>query len=358
VRGAIHAAGVIQDRPLALASAEELRTAHAVKVQGGQIMLDVARQEAFAFVALFSSLVARIGGGGQGAYAAANAGLSALARAQGEIGRGASGIAGREAGISHDDAASHEPRIVAIDWGPWRVGMASAPGFQARYTALGIRPLEPAEAALALEAALASDAMEVLALAHEPGLEAQLAESLRGKGGDTRARVDEPGNRESNTESRKRGTAEERNQLQLHSAFPQLRVSAIHSPAMSSRTTPTTASPTSSRPSPDSPSPLPRFIAEFLSARLRRRPDEIDSRAAFSRMGVDSLMAVELVKALEKRTGRRLYPTLLFEVPTIEALVHFLSSGQGLSSDQGPSSGQGLSGDQDLERRTGLERGR
>ena len=44
-------------------------------------------------------------------------------------------------------------------------------------------------------------------------------------------------------------------------------------------------------------------------------------------MGVDSLMAVELVKALEQRTGRRLYPTLLFEVPTIEALAAFLERG-------------------------------
>ena len=37
--------------------------------------------------------------------------------------------------------------------------------------------------------------------------------------------------------------------------------------------------------------------------------------------GISVLELSQLVKALEKRSGRRLYPTLLFEVPTIEALA-------------------------------------
>jgi len=281
-QGVLHAAGVIEDRPLAEARAADLEEALAAKVEGGRIALDLARRHGFAFAVLFSSIVARWGGLGQGVYAAANAGLSGLAW---------EGRAAAEASAPASSGEDRGPRIVAIDWGPWHVGMASAPAFQARYAALGLRPLTAEEGLDALERALASDAAEVLALAHEPGVETKLATVLRASAGSPAPAPAAP------------------------APFPV--------PALAPAPAP------SPRPPPPPTQPLPRFVQEFLASRLRRRPEEVDPRAAFSRMGVDSLMAVELVKALEKRLSRRLYPTLLFEVPTIEALARFLEKDGG-----------------------------
>lgn len=63
------------------------------------------------------------------------------------------------------------------------------------------------------------------------------------------------------------------------------------------------------------------FLRHELATALRLAPAALDPRAPFARLGVDSLMAVDMVLRLERRFGTKLYPTLLFEYQTIEAVA-------------------------------------
>lgn len=72
------------------------------------------------------------------------------------------------------------------------------------------------------------------------------------------------------------------------------------------------------RPSLDSGrSGMVDLVQSLVAERVRRAPSQIGEHAALSRLGVDSLMAVQLVKALEERLGIKLYATLLFEATTV-----------------------------------------
>ncbi|NEQ87682.1 MAG: acyl carrier protein, partial [Moorea sp. SIO2I5] len=50
----------------------------------------------------------------------------------------------------------------------------------------------------------------------------------------------------------------------------------------------------------------------------------IEARQSLFNLGLDSLMAVELRNNLEKSTEHSLRSTLLFDYPTLEALVNYL----------------------------------
>ena len=66
---------------------------------------------------------------------------------------------------------------------------------------------------------------------------------------------------------------------------------------------------------------LVALLRTWVAERLRRRPDQIPEHAPLVRLGVDSLMAVELVRKLEAHLGVKLYATLLFEAPTLSAVT-------------------------------------
>ncbi|MCW7561428.1 MULTISPECIES: beta-ketoacyl reductase, partial [Serratia] len=78
VAGVIHTAGVLTDGTLANQSAEKLAQAWAVKVRGAEHLHDSLVP--CDFMVLYSSAAATFGSAGQASYAAANAGLDALAQ--------------------------------------------------------------------------------------------------------------------------------------------------------------------------------------------------------------------------------------------------------------------------------------
>ena len=53
-------------------------------------------------------------------------------------------------------------------------------------------------------------------------------------------------------------------------------------------------------------------------------PEQIGPRQRLFDLGLDSLMAVELKNRVEKSIGRTFRSTLLFDFPTLEALVDYL----------------------------------
>jgi acyl carrier protein len=63
------------------------------------------------------------------------------------------------------------------------------------------------------------------------------------------------------------------------------------------------------------------LVRRMVAERLRRGPDAIPEHGPLARLGVDSLLAVELVRKLEARLGIKLHATLLFEAPTVAAVV-------------------------------------
>ena len=153
-------------------------------------------------------------------------------------------------------------RVVSIDWGPWRdVGMVA--GQADRLAATGLVPMAPDAATRAFFVALGSGERQVIVAAGDPAREAEL-----------RARLAPP--------------------------------SAAASIAPSSDALVEAG-------------PVRDFLRRELARALRR--SDVDPRASFVSLGVDSLLAVELVRRLERAYGRRLYPTLLFEHKTIEEVA-------------------------------------
>ena len=88
---------------------------------------------------------------------------------------------------------------------------------------------------------------------------------------------------------------------------------------------------------------LASWIREWLGRELKRTPAEIDGKATFVRLGLDSVQAMMLAGDLEDRLNRRLSPTLAWDYPTVDSIAAFLV---GLPS--GPAEGDLLSRIDDL----------
>ena len=131
VAAVVHAAGWAEYAALPDVTPEHLAAVAAAKVAGA-VHLDELLPDAEAFV-LFSSVAGVWGGGGQAAYAAANATLDAIAAARRARGAAATSVA----------------------WGPWAGAGMVAAGATADYLReRGLRPMEPASAVAALASAV------------------------------------------------------------------------------------------------------------------------------------------------------------------------------------------------------------
>ncbi|HTZ44616.1 MAG TPA: SDR family NAD(P)-dependent oxidoreductase [Jatrophihabitans sp.] len=137
IRAVVHAAGVGQRTDLDAIDADELAGVLAAKVAGADNLDRLFPGDALDAFVLFSSIAATWGsGGGQAAYAAANAHLDALAAARRARGAVATSIA----------------------WGPWAGGgMATAGRADAELARRGLAAMAPDRALTALATALAAD---------------------------------------------------------------------------------------------------------------------------------------------------------------------------------------------------------
>jgi NADP-dependent 3-hydroxy acid dehydrogenase YdfG/acyl carrier protein len=105
LRGVVHAAGVLDDGILAQLDAERLERVLAPKVSGAWNLHRGTLSDPLDFFVLFSSMGSLLGSPGQANYTAANAGLDAVAHLR--VSEGLPGL--------------------SINWGPWsEVGMAAA----------------------------------------------------------------------------------------------------------------------------------------------------------------------------------------------------------------------------------------
>lgn len=67
------------------------------------------------------------------------------------------------------------------------------------------------------------------------------------------------------------------------------------------------------------------WIVSYLANLLEISPDEIEVDVSFDTYGLDSSAAIGLTGELEDWLGKEVDPTLLYDYPTVEALVEYLS---------------------------------
>ncbi|MGC4806092.1 SDR family NAD(P)-dependent oxidoreductase [Micromonospora sp. DT233] len=133
--GVVHAAGVVDDGVLEALTTERLDTVLRPKTDAAWNLHELTRDLPLRAFVLFSSVAATLGTAGQANYAAANAGMEALAAF-----RSAAGLP-----------------ATALAWGLWAgAGMAGTLGEpdQARLARTGVRPMSEAEGLAMFDAAL------------------------------------------------------------------------------------------------------------------------------------------------------------------------------------------------------------
>ncbi|MEJ2870701.1 SDR family NAD(P)-dependent oxidoreductase [Actinomycetospora sp. OC33-EN08] len=282
LRTVVHTAAVLDDGVLDGLDAARLHAVAAPKLDAALLLDELtADAELDAFV-LFSALAGVVGGAGQGAYAAANAALDALARARHAAGRPAT----------------------AIGWGAWAgEGMADDDVVRARLHRGGIRPMDPTRAVEAMERAVASgEPALVVADADWPVVAAGRGDALLD---------DEPGVRA----ARRSVPSSDADATGLAGVDPA-----------------------------DRPAHARRLVVRELAAVLGHvDPATLAADRAFRDLGVDSLTAVELRNRLAAAAGLTLDTTVVFDHPDASALAGRLVELAGGGSVVGTVSGRSAS---------------
>ncbi|MFG3014274.1 SDR family NAD(P)-dependent oxidoreductase [Streptomyces cinerochromogenes] len=279
VGAVVHCAGVLDDTVVASLTPRQLERVLRAKAASAWHLHELTRDTELSAFVLFSSAAGLLGAPGQANYAAANTFLDALAQHR----------------------RAHGLPALSLAWGPWDQGgegMAGVPELR-RTARAGIEALTPERGLALFDAAVGADAPDpVLApLATVP-------ERLR-------ALADDPG-------------------------LPEpLRLLARH-PAAPARPA---AAPATGRPAGTAPQParLAGLSGTALEDALRSAvrteaaavlgfssPDDVDEDRSLPELGMDSLIAVELRNRLERATGLRLAATVVFDHPTLPALVRHL----------------------------------
>ncbi|MEU8347961.1 type I polyketide synthase, partial [Spirillospora sp. NPDC048832] len=267
----VHAAGVLEDATLGTLTEDRLDRVLRPKVDAARNLDELTRDlrpEAFV---LFSSAAGQLGTAGQGAYAAANAALDALARRRTADGLPATSIA----------------------WGLWeRTGAmtgALADADLSRVRRGGLLPLADDEGLASFDAALALG---------EPVV--------------TAARLDLPALRR---------------QAEAGALPPVLR--GLVRPPERRRGPGRAGRPLADRLANLAPGDRARLALDVVRAEVaavlgHATPASVDAEAAFKDLGFDSLTAVELRNRLAAAAGVRLTATLVFDHPTPVALAAHL----------------------------------
>ncbi|XXX82571.1 SDR family NAD(P)-dependent oxidoreductase [Sorangium sp. So ce134] len=269
-----HAAGVERQAPIAATDVAALVAIASGKAAGAQHLDDLLGDRPLDAFVLFSSGAAVWGGAAQGAYAAANAYLDALAEARRDLGKKATSIA----------------------WGPWAGGGMADDDAQAQFRRRGLFAMAPERAIAALQRALDDDETTLtvadfdwslfapaFAAARVRPLLDELLEARRALDPAPEAASSAPP--ESELLGRLRGLGEGERLRHLASLV----------------------------------------LAETAAILGHADASRLDARAGFFAMGFDSLMSVELRKRLQQASGVRLPATLTFDHPSPHEVAARLS---------------------------------
>ncbi|MEU7474409.1 type I polyketide synthase [Lentzea sp. NPDC042327] len=265
VHTVVHAAGVNVTRPLTETSGQDLATVLAAKVTGAQVVEDLLVTGQVEEAVLFSSAAGVWGGNGQGAYAAANACLDALA----------------------DRLRADGHRVTSVAWGMWAGdGMGADDTLATKLSRSGMRALAPELALRALHEALSAGESALTVADLDRDKFASLFSSAR--------------------------------ERHLFDEF--VVVSEVDGSGDVTLRDELAALPADKRRS----RLLDLVKSEAAAVRGQSDPESIPSDQALRDLGFDSLMSVELRTRLAAATGLTLSRTLVFEHPDAEALARHL----------------------------------
>ncbi len=270
LRGIVHAAGILDDGLIGQQTPARLAAVLAPKLGGWQRL-----EAALALTGLdpdlvvhFSSMASLLGSPGQAGYCAANGALDALAE------------------------KAQRPGWISIQWGPWSgAGMAGGLEQQQRQRleTLGVRLLEPDQALELLGNLIA-----------------------RGEAGAIAA-LDVDWQRLARQAGARQGAALQ--QLATWSAAPT---------PTSDNGLPAYVQELAGIPPAERPGRLQEFVQRQLAKVMGiDDPAQIDPGEPLFNIGLDSLMALELMVLLEKNLGITLTESLVFDYPTIEELSRY-----------------------------------
>jgi acyl transferase domain-containing protein/acyl carrier protein len=267
LRAVVHVAGTTADGTVTGLTGERIDAVLPAKVDAADVLRELTTGATLDRVLLFSSAVGALGGAGQANYAAANAYLDGLAREW------------RAAGVP----------VTALAWGPWQAatGMAGrlTDGHRRRLTGSGVKAFTEAAALALLDRAWRSDEPVLVPLLPDPD-----ALAARAAAGD------------------------------LPAVLRDLVAATARAAA----------------PPPQQPSfatlgdaDRRRELLALVRGRTagildHRDPARLEPASRFADLGFDSLTAVELRNALAAATGTTLPSGLIFDHPTIGALVAYL----------------------------------
>ena len=271
LRGVIHAAGVLDDGMLAHQSWERFERVLAPKIAGAWHLHTLTRDKELDLFVLFSAGAALFGQPAQSSYAAANAFLD---------------------GLAHQRRSRGLPAI-SINWGPWaEVGMAAAlrETDRSRLAAQGMMSLTPKQGVAALEAVLREGAPQLAVLPTDWVAFGRQFDATR-----------------------------------VPSLFRELVRPTPVKNESHDRVRQDFASRLAETPAGNRAGLIRAFVRERAGHVLGLdRSRAVDPRQPLSELGLDSLMAVELRNSLAEGLDQTLPATLLFDYPTIEALVTVL----------------------------------
>ncbi|WXA89821.1 SDR family NAD(P)-dependent oxidoreductase [Pendulispora rubella] len=269
IRSVFHAAGVTHQTPLEKLSSSELHAVVAGKALGARNLHDLlGRRDLDAFV-LFSSVAGVLGGGQQGAYAAANAYLDALAEE-----RRARGLA-----------------ATAIAWGPWASGGMVSPAEQEQLRKRGLFAMAPAHALAALEHALGRGETALTVVDVDWAAFVPPFASAR-----TRPLLHELPEARRAEDALSKGSVETGTLSQLRTLAGPERLRHVTTLVLAETSI---------------------VLGHADASRIRASTGFID-------LGLDSLMALELRKRLQHATGLALPSTLAFDHPSPERVAAFV----------------------------------
>ena len=155
IRSVIHAAGIHRDREVPGLSWADYEEAAIPKVAGAWNLLRSSISRGVERIILFSSMASFFAPPGQAAYSMSNEFLDALSQ-------------------------SRWSRVLAIDWGPWEIGMASH-GQSSKAERYGIQPFSTSEALRHFEALLSSPLEGRVVAMHAEPARFQRAYALLGR---------------------------------------------------------------------------------------------------------------------------------------------------------------------------------
>ena len=269
IRGIVHAAGVISERPINELGEKDFEAVFQAKIGGTWALHRVSQNGDIDFLILFSSASAILGGKDLTHYAAGNAFLDAMAHYRRSMGAPA----------------------LSVNWGLWADGNASAKIIR-YFERIGLKSMANQTALAGLAILLGMRAVQMMCGEFEWNRFLPIYEAKRRR--PLLCQIAEEGSSIAMTASRET----EGIQKSLNNLSPIERRSHLLGHVR-------------------------KVVADLLGF---AEADLSDSRTGFFQMGMDSIMAVELQKRLEIDLRCTLTPTVSFEHPTIDTLTDHLAA--------------------------------